>query len=340
MRILYVGNVLGLTDAPRYYMAPLRIVNGFIRNGHTVVIFNDRDHARYSNIWRSSRRGVRAANRGLLKTVEEVRPELVVLGHCEMISNRTLDEIRKMIGGVKIIYRNVDSLVQSHNLDRLKRRSEAVDGIFLTTAGPALRQFEAHGAFAAYFPNLIDDSLDRHKAFESEEIRHDVFFAGEVIRDMEDVRKRNVDRIIRELSDLRLDFHGSIVGRPSLLGTAFLDALSHCRMGLSLDRTDEHWLYASDRMNLYLGNGMLTFVRRDKGFEHLFDDDEVAFYADLDELIAKCRTFATDDKAWREVAARGYAKARRHFPGDGITRYMVEKTFDLPPSQDFDWQHL
>ncbi len=340
MRILYVGNAIGFTSAPRYYTTPLRMVNGFIRNGHVVFIYNDRDHARYANIWRSSKRGVKAANHGLLKDVEAFRPDLVVLGHCEMISNATINEIRRLISGVKIVYRNVDSLAQGHNIERLHRRAEAVDGIFLTTSGKDIEQFSGDNCFVSFFPNMIDASIDSHQAFACAETIGDVFFAGEIVRDMADQRRRDVDRIINELSDLRLSFHGSVVNKTSLLGTEYLDILGQCRMGLSLDRSDKYWLYASERLHQYLGNGVLTFVYRGKGFEQIFADDEVAFYSDLAELIEKCRQFAANDEDWRNVAAKGYNKARQYFSAENVTQYIIERSFDLPLSRDYPWHDL
>ena len=178
MRILYVGNAMGISGAERYYMAPLRMINGFIRNGHTVVVYNDRDHARMSNLWRSSRRGKIGANRGLLETVEKFQPQLLVLGHCELIGNRTLAQIRQMNSAVKIIYRNVDSLNQRNNADRIRHRAEAVDGIFLTTGGAEIKQFERDQVFVSYFPNLIDASMDTSRAFDNPEVDGDVFYAG------------------------------------------------------------------------------------------------------------------------------------------------------------------
>ena len=139
------------------------------------------------------------------------------------------------------------------------------------------------------------------------------------------------------MADLRLHFHGSVVGKPSLVGTAYLAALNDCKIGLSLDRTDDYQFYASDRMTHYLGNGLLTFVRRGKGFEEIFTGSEMVFYDDIDDLIAKCRKYAAGDDAWREIAAAGYRKAREIFDGAKVTQYMIERSFGMALSQDYVW---
>lgn len=340
MKILYVGHAMGLRTAAHYYFSPQKLINGFIRSGHLVQVYNDRDQASCATPFRSRSFGARAANRGLYEAVDAYRPDLVVLGHCELITNDTLRELRGLVSGLKIIYRNVDSLVQRGNPDKIRRRAEVVDGIFLTTSGAALQEFATSSCFVAFMPNPIDASIETGRAFERDDHEGDLFLAAGAIDDMKDTRREEVQRIVAGLSDLRLQFFGSVVGKPALFGDAYMTTLVHCKMGLSLDRTDDYWLYASDRMAQYMGNGLLTFVRRGKGFEELFEADEIAFFDGTDDLIETARRLASDDAAWRAVARKGWEKAHRLYDVDRIARYTLERTFEQPFSEDYRWHRL
>ena len=337
MRVLYVGNAMGLENAGQFYFIPQKLINGFIRAGHAVTVFNDRDQARFATPFRRRKLGATAANRKLLEAAEAFRPELIVLGHCEAIGNRTVAELQAMTPKPKVVYRNVDSLVQHGNIEKIKRRAEIVDGIFLTTAGGATRQFETATCFVAFMPNPVDGSIDRGKSFEQATHDADIFFAGGAIDDMQDSRRAELQQITARLSDLRLKILGSAAGQPPLFGQAYLDALVRCRMGLSLDRSDRDRLYASDRMAQYLGNGLLTFLRRGKGFEEFFGQDEVVFFEGVEDLAESARRYVADDEAWRAVARKGWEKAHLLYDSTRVARYIVERSFAQPFSEDYPW---
>src|SRR3546814_14439523 len=55
---------------------------------------------------------------------------------CKIIENRTLDALRASCPGQRIAYRNVDTLTDEKNRQRVRQRAEAVDAIFVTTAAP------------------------------------------------------------------------------------------------------------------------------------------------------------------------------------------------------------
>lgn len=62
---------------------------------------------------RKNQFGILPANSRLVDVAREFRPHLVLLGHCEMIWNRTVQQIRDVSPGVRIVYRNVDPLMHA-----------------------------------------------------------------------------------------------------------------------------------------------------------------------------------------------------------------------------------
>ncbi len=333
MRVLLVGNIYGRDDCASFYMIMQKLVHGFARAGHAVQVFNDREVARAANIFRARKLGVRTANRRLLRACANFRPDLVLLGHCEMIGNDTVAAIRRAIPDARIVYRNVDPLHDPRNRARIARRAAAVDAVFLTTAGEAAAAFADAGAPIHFMPNPVDPAVETLRAFARGDQAHDLFFA---VGDGRDPRLAMAHRLERALPEVVFDFRG-MKGRPARRGAAYFDLLANARMGLSLSRVNDHHLYSSDRMAQYMGNGLLTFVDRATGFGELFAEDELGFYGDFDELVDKIRHFRASDAERRRVAERGWRKAHAMFDPLRIARYIEEVTFDKTFTIDYEW---
>src|SRR3546814_19833227 len=79
-----------------FYMLMPKLQHGLFRLGHTLQVFNDREMARGSSPLLRSAAGRAAANRKLIKACRNVRPDLLLLGHCELIKNETVDAIREI----------------------------------------------------------------------------------------------------------------------------------------------------------------------------------------------------------------------------------------------------
>ena len=87
-----------------------KLTNGLIKNDHFVEVFSDRDVAAFEAPFGIRDLGVGKANKRLLETVDAVEPDLVIAGHCDMIGNATLQEIRRRHPHVKIAHCNNDPL--------------------------------------------------------------------------------------------------------------------------------------------------------------------------------------------------------------------------------------
>ncbi len=336
MRILYIGNVQGFGNAGRFYLIPQKLVNGFTRNDHNVYPFNDRDYARSSTLFGSRKFGIVPLNRKVLEVCAEFRPDLVLLGHCEMVWNRSLEQMRRLCPGVKIVYRNVDPLNDAGNVKDIEHRAGAVDGIFLTTAGARLKRFARPGTFVAFMPNPVDPSIETGRSFAAADHRFDLFFAGGRVG-RTDPRGSRIRRIVQELPELRFALHGAGFNQDYIFGQRYLDRLAQAKMGLSFSKSNDDYFYASDRMAQYLGNGLLTFLQRGADFEELFEESELAYYRDEDELLRKLRHFQSEDVAWRTVAEGGWRKAHAVFDCKLVAQYMLETIFELPLSHDYRW---
>ncbi|MEO3429941.1 glycosyltransferase [Pelagibius sp. CAU 1746] len=334
-KVLLVGNVFGREMGNEYYMIMPKLLHGFIRLGCNLYVFNDREVARGSTPFLSTGPGRRAANRKLIETARNFRPDLLLMGHSEPIENATLETLRRENPALRIAFRNVDTLTDTANRARLLRRADTVDAIFVTSAAPIHGVPSDCRAKVYFMPNPVDPAVDTGRAFARSDQDFDLFFAVGT-GDGSDERVRFLLKALQRLPQLKADIRG-LPGSAPLRGAAFLEAMNNARMGFSMSRPDNVYLYASDRMSQLLGNGLLTFVSRSTGFQDLFAEDQIAFFGDLEELVGKLDYFARHDTERRRVAEAGWRAAHSMFASHRIAKYILERSFAEPLSESYPW---
>lgn len=331
MRILIVAHF----KPTMAYGIMQKLMHGFVRLGHQVQLFDDRKLARGATLFQSRKWGILPVNRQLVAACRAFAPDLLLLGHCEMIWNATLQEIRAALPDIRIAYRNVDWLQAAENVADIRRRVGVVDWIFSTSAGEALGQFQGTSTRVTHIPNPVDAAIDTGRAFARADQPHDVFYAiGGVYKG--DPRPDFLRQLQTACPDVRFDLHG-MFGRPNLFGTAYMMRLGDCKIGLNYSRRNDLYLYSSDRMAQYLGNGLLTCIDRATAFGELFSEDELLFYSTTEELADRLRFFASNDAARQVQAERGWRKAHQAFASETVAQYMLERCFEQPLRQDYGW---
>ena len=327
MKILYVGTAQGFGNADKFYLIPQKLINGFVRAGHNVYVFNDRDYARYSNIFRSRKFGVKQMNTKLLEICRDFMPDLVVLGHCEDVTNQTLDDIRGINKDIKIVYRNVDPLSDAGNTEDIENRAGVVDGIFITTAGDVIKQFEKGRTIVRHMPNPVDLSIETAKAFKND-CPTDVFFAGRFLRHAEtDHREATLRHLVEALPDARFDIYGGGMNDRLIFGHQYIDALGRAKIGLCLNKTYDYYLYASDRIAQYLGNGLLVAIHKDTGFGDVFDGDEMILFESDADLAEQVKWYLSNDDARCKAARKSWEKAHRLYNSQTIAEQIIQAVF-------------
>jgi hypothetical protein len=334
-KVLMVGNLFGRELGNEFYMVLPKLLHGFIRLGCNVHVFNDREVARGSTPLLRSAPGRRAANRKLLKTCDNFKPDLVLLGHCEVIGNETFQAIRAAHPQARFALRNIDAITDEKNRARVRHRAEVVDAIFLTVAAPLHGVPPESRARVYFMPNPVDPAIDAGRGFARSDQDHDLFFAAGGRGG--DERLALVEAALARLPELRADIRGGDNHPPPMRGADYLAAMAEARMGLSISRPDNLYLYASDRMSQLLGNGLLTFLTRASGFQDVFAETQVAFYEGLEELVEKLGYFARDDAARRRIAEAGWRAAHSMFASHRVAKYILERSFDEPLSETYPW---
>ena len=125
--------------------------------------------------------------------------------------------------------------------------------------------------------------------------------------------------------------------KPFLFGADYQHALTQSKMGLNISRGNEDYLYSSDRMSQYLGNGLLTFLFRSTGFADYYEEDELIFFDDAEDCAEKLKYYAKYDAERMAIAKKGWEKATREYHSDILCQYIIERAFDAPLSRTYHW---
>lgn len=314
-----------------------RFVCGAIRNNWRVMTFSERDITRYLAPLGFLRNiGATMMNRRLVKTCRNFRPDLVLIGHCDYVTNATLAEIRKVLPETKLVHINVDPIWQEHTCGQIVERLHSCDAIFVTTAGEKLKEWTTGKNVVGFLPNMCDPVMENEDVSQKEDCAYDVFFAGHDGPNDERIALIR-DLLPRLESKVRLGVFGTC-GRPVISGSDYEQALLSSRMALSLNRIEGWKWYSSDRLAHLMGRGILTFVSAKSGYQQFFrPDEEAVFFTDAADLAEKIVRYASDPESARRIASAGRTRYHALFNAARVLRYIAETTFGGPYSETYEW---
>lgn len=335
MRILHVANFNTKKYGTDLYATDRKISAGLIRAGHFVYDFSYRDICRNESFFRTTKFGTAKVNKKVLRACAVIRPDLVLLGHSELITAATLAAIKKQYPNTKIGLWYVDALFHKEKTDHIFERLSYIDVVFATTSGEYLKEY-ATTTTSSFIPNIVDPAVESVKAYVAETFEYDFIFCGRDSNDL--VRQEFLSGLYEETGGyLRCAFRGCL-GNPPVTGQNYLEFLGKSKMALNISRRNDVEMYSSDRLAQLTGNGLLTFCPRVPGMETLFSENEIVYYDDFKDLLGKIRYYHSHDIERIDVARNGYRKAHASFNNERVCRFMVELLFDLPFSSDYEWK--
>ena len=336
MRILHVANFSTHKYGTSFYSTDRKISAGLIQNGHFVYDFSYRDVSRNESVFKTTKFGTNTVNKKLLETCDHLCPHLLLLGHSELIKAATLETVKQRHPDIKIGLWYVDPLFNQertrHILDRLK----SIDVFFATTSGNYLQEYATKTATAAFIPNIVEAAIESSQAFVNSTFDHDFIFCG---RDSSVPERRQFLQNLQKEAEkeMRCAFKGCL-GNGFVSGYKYLHLLSRAKMGLNISRRNDVALYSSDRLAQLTGNGLLTFCPEIPDMELLFSENEIVYFKNLDDLLAKLIYFHRHPEEGRRIAEQGWQRAHSSYSAGRVTRYMLERLFDQPLSSDYEWK--
>ncbi len=308
---------------------------GLIKNDHYVLDFSDRDIAAFEAPFGIRDLGHKKANKRLLETVEAAEPDLIIIGHGNIITNETLAEIKKRNPNAVLVHCNLDPLFVPENDAKIRYRAEVCEAVFVSTGRKELERFKDTGVRLYHIPNPVDPSIEVYDNSQRTDLPVDLVFCS----NSNDYTRRQeiVEEVKMRLgNELVFKAHGSF-GTPPVWGRDYDKALSQSRMALNLNRQEGDYWYSSERMAQLAGNGILPFTHEAARFDELLPPETLVYFSDTDDLINKIREFHHDDAKRRHWAARAREFFHREMNPRLFSQYIVEASLMQPFSHDYVW---
>ena len=343
LRILHVTNFNERHDGRLFFNTGRRLNNGFIRLGHSVLGFSDRDIVKhYKSI--KDYTGSNSLNQKLINTVYNYKPDILILGHADQIKPETLAYIKENYKNIKIAQWFLDSFGVSannggpdflkKNKSRILDKIEFTDANFVTTS-PDILNFLPRNKLTLFMPNPADSSFETLKNYENDQCSVDVFFAlshgvhrGTLKKGKYDERSDFVNRLVERTPNVKFGLHGINNNQP-VWADSFLKSISNAKMGVNLSRGDPIKYYSSDRIAQLIGNGLLTFIHDQTLYSNFFSENEIIFYNNLSNLSEKIQKFARDDEQRKKIAKNGKLKYMKYFNSTVVADYIVCNTLGI-----------
>ena len=342
LKIIHITNFNERHNGRLFYNSGRRINNGLVRLGHSVLEFSDRDivsnHRKLTDL-----NGSKYLNAKLLKVVGNYVPDLLILGHADLIDTKTLKTIKNYYPQIKIAQWFLDRM-DSHwsvNKKRFLDKIDIIDTSFCTT-NPGILGFDKRHDIN-YLPNPVDESFERLKNYELDNFNNDVFFAmshgvhrGILKKGKFDQREVFINRLIKKSPNIRFDLYGMNNKQP-VWADNFINSIAQSKIGLNLSQGTATKHYSSDRFSQLIGNGLLVMIHEKTEFRKFFNEDEIILYKNLDDLSQKIIKYTNDDKSRKKISKKGTQKYFKYFNSTLIAKIIINKTFQTK-SKKFYWE--
>ncbi len=346
LRILHVTNFNERLDGRLFFNTGRRINNGFIRLGHSVLGFSDRDIQKYYKTF-TDIKGKKILNDKLKKTCYNYRPDLIVTGHADLISRQQIEELKEDNPNTKFAQWFLDPLNKKgpdfeRNRDRIMDKIDLMDSTFLTTCPSAL-PFLPNNSKSYYIPNPADESFETLNNF-NKSCNVDVFFAlshgvhrGKLKTGKIDDRITFLESLQNKTKDVKFDIYGINKVQP-IWADHYFKTISNCKMGLNLSRGKAIKYYSSDRITQIVGNGLVCLIDKNTNYNNFFDNDEMVFYKNVSDLSEKILKISRDEKLRKKIARNGKIKYMKHFNSTKVAQYIINKTLDGVERKSYLWE--
>ena len=345
LRILHITNFNERHNGRLFFNTGRRLNNGFIRLGHSVLEFSDRDIvSRGKSIKDLS--GSNTLNDKLLKTCNHFKPDIIVLGHADMVSKDILYNLKKDYSDLKIAQWFLDPLNRNgpdflKNKNRILDKSDVLDANFLTTSPEAVSLLSKK--VKNYFiPNPSDSSMETLDNYKND-CSNDVFFAlshgvhrGQLKSRSSDDREKFIRDLVSKCKNIKFDLFGMNNVQP-IWADQYFKNISNSKMGLNLSRGTPIKYYSSDRITQIIGNGLVTLIDEKTCYNDFFDNSEMVFYKNITDLSEKIEKISEDEKLRKSIGRKGKAKYMKYFNSNLVADFIIEKTLDLKNKKKYLW---
>ena len=345
LRILHITNFNERLDGRLFFNTGRRINNGFIRQGHSVLGFSDRDIQKYYKSVKDFK-GAKTLNDKLKKTCYNYKPDLIVLGHADLISKDQISELREDYPNTRFSQWFLDPLNKQgpdfeRNRARILDKIDVVDATFLTTSPDVLNFLNNKNSY--FVPNPCDKSFETLNNF-NKSCNVDLFFAlshgvhrGVLKTGKSDDRIQFLNKLKSITPNIKFDLYGIDKVQP-IWADHYFKTISNAKMGLNLSRGKAIKYYSSDRITQIVGNGLVCLIDQKTDYQNFFNENEMVFYKSINDLSEKIIKISSDDNLRKKLQEMVKKKYMKYFNSDLVSGYIINKTLEIKDNTKYLWE--
>ena len=343
LKILHVTNFNERHNGRLFYNTGKRINNGLIRLNHSVLEFSDRDIVSYyRNL--NDINGSKRLNKKLIEVISNYVPDIISLGHADLIKKETLSFIKKNYPNIKIAQWFLDRMDTQwiSNKKRFLDKIDLMDASFCTTEPKSLNLPSKYKVF--YIPNPVDESFEKLENYKNKNFNNDVFFAmshgvhrGVLKKGKFDQRENFINKLISVTPNIRFDLYG-MNGVQPVWADNYLLAISQSKIGLNLSQGKPAEFYSSDRFAQLIGNGLLVMIDEKTKIGNFFNKDEIILYKNIRDLSSKIIKYSNDNNLRCKIAKKGRDKYFKYFNSTVVADFIINKT--IGTKKKFYWENI
>tara|TARA_B100000989_G_scaffold286929_1_gene256069 strand:- start:1028 stop:2434 length:1407 start_codon:yes stop_codon:yes gene_type:complete len=335
IKIVHIYNKAEKISGRIYFISTgKKIENGLVRLGHDVETISDRDVISYN----PSFGGKDFLNKLLIDKINYYRPDLLLMGHVNSITDESFDNIKKNNKGIKISQWYEDNLSFNgpdfqKNLNTLSVNFKYLDNFFISTHPDDVDKKNRNINYQ-FLPTPVDHNIEKLNIFRNKRFTHDVFFAmshgvnrGNIKSGKVDERETLIKKILTLNKNIKFDIYGFNQRNP-VWSEAFYKAISNSFMAININRGKSKKYSSSNRIGSLVGNGLLTFMDSEKKFQDFFTNNEIIFFDSLNMLSDKLNFFKNNPGLSRKIAQNGKNKYFKLFNEIEVADYIVKRSLD------------
>jgi glycosyltransferase involved in cell wall biosynthesis len=316
-----------------------KISNGFIKDKFQTINFSDRFFLQQNTFSSIDDR--------IVNIVNNLKPNLLLLGHTNSLKTETLKNIRDKFTDIKIAFWYEDSINRSgpdfnKNKQFIEKYKNYVDQFFVTTD-----KNNIHASIPKDKLNFIpvpcsylSENLNLYKTRNHE---FDLFYAvshgvnrGVLKKNKTDERFNFLKLLMSKSEDLTYNIFGFNNIQP-VWGHQFIKEISKCKFALNLSRGQPIKYYSSNRIASLVANGIPTLIDKKVKYNDFFSNKEMIFYEDIYDLIGKINFYKKNERKRIQIGINGKNRYFKIFNNRIVADYIASKTLGKKPLYDYIW---
>ena len=311
-----------------------KISKGLIRNDHDVINFNYRAYIKKNLI--SGKNSL--INNKIINICDNYRPDLLILGHNNVLDTNSIESI-KIKYKSKIILWYEDALGHRgkgpnwrENLSLIEKNNLLIDNYFLTTH-PSEISTSINKKKMFFLPIPVDENIENLELYKNNYKYKDLFFAfshgvnfGKLKRGKSDERETFINDLMNNFPKINYNILGVSNHEPKW-NYEFYKELSKCKIALNLSRGMPLRYTSSNRIASLIGNGIYTFIDQKTKYSDFFDENEMGFYKNINDLGKKIEILLSNPKKLQKFGRLGKKRYFELFNNKKIAKEIIDFTF-------------